>query len=53
MSDNPKNRSAEKPIEAIHLEKGDDMSLTSSTAEERAPQEEEPDWSPEEERALV
>jgi len=53
MSDSPKDPSTEKPIETIHLEKGDDASLTSSKAEGLGPQGEEPDWSPEEERALV
>ncbi|KIW14984.1 hypothetical protein PV08_07771 [Exophiala spinifera] len=53
MSDSPKDPSTEKPIETIHLEKGDDASLTSSKAEGLEPQGEEPDWSPEEESALV
>ena len=53
MSDSQKDHSTEKPIETLHLEKGDDVSSMSSKAEGRTPQEEEQDWSPEEERALV
>jgi len=51
MFSGQKDASSEKPLETIHIEKGD--LVISPAADENGAFEPEPDWSPEEEKALV